>query len=812
MTSIIKFTALSGAQNEDPNCYLLQVDEFTFLLDCGWDEWFSDTIIMKIKKHMGQIDAVLLSFPDAQHLGCLPYLIGKMGMNCPIYATVPVYKMGQMFMYDLFQSHHNTEDFDKFTLDDVDSAFDRIIQLKHNQTVTLKDKGQGLSITPIHAAHIIGGTSWKIVKADEEGEIVYAVDFNHKRERHLNGCTLLESVGSGAGRTGVMGSTCPPQLLITDAYNASYQQARRKLRDEELLTKIIETMRADGNVLIAVDTAGRVLELAILLDQLWRDSRSGLGAYSLAMINNVTYNVVEFAKSMMEWMSEKIINSFTDQRNSPFQFKHLKLCHNLGDLAQVPHPKCVLASTTDMECGFARQLFVRWCSDPRNSVIITGRTSKGTLARKLIDDPSVATLNLEVRKRVPIVGEELDEYERKRSAKKALERKNMQDESSDESDAEEAKGPIVKHDLMVSAEPTKKSGGFFKQAKKTFPMFPYVETRLKWDEYGEIINPDDYRTSDATGNDEESRQNIQKQVEEKKEEEEKEEEESEVPTKCVRETRTVEVKCSVTYIDFEGRSDGESMLKIIQQIKPREVILVRGTPSNTMRFADALRRTLGAEVTAPGLAPVASSSDAIQVFTPAVDEVVDTTKERHIYQVKLRDSLVNTLRFFKAKDAEVCWLDSKLDYTEAVVNSVEVLSAMQIRKSHSDNSVKPISQEDDEEYLDGGTKMETDDDVNAGVPDLSNIDSANAIPTLIPIQSDEVRGHKTYFVNELRLSDFKQILMKEGIQAEFIGGVLVCNNSVAIRRNQQGLVDMEGCLSEDYYRIRELLYSQYAIL
>ena len=41
----------------------------------------------------------------------------------------------------------------------------------------------------------------------------------------------------------------------------------------------------------------------------------------------------------VEWMSDKIINSFTDQRNNPFHFKHLKLCHNLGDLAQVPHPK-----------------------------------------------------------------------------------------------------------------------------------------------------------------------------------------------------------------------------------------------------------------------------------------------------------------------------------------------------------------------------------------------------------------------------------------------------------------------------------------
>ena len=36
----------------------------------------------------------------------------------------------------------------------------------------------------------------------------------------------------------------------------------------------------------------------------------------------------------VEWMSDKIINSFTDQRNNPFH----KLCHNLSDLAQVPHP------------------------------------------------------------------------------------------------------------------------------------------------------------------------------------------------------------------------------------------------------------------------------------------------------------------------------------------------------------------------------------------------------------------------------------------------------------------------------------------
>ncbi len=66
-----------------------------------------------------------------------------------------------------------------------------------------------------------------------------------------------------------------------------------------MLANILQTLRNGGNVLITVDTAGRVLELIHMLDQLWRNKDSGLIAYSLALLNNVSYNVVEFAKSQV---------------------------------------------------------------------------------------------------------------------------------------------------------------------------------------------------------------------------------------------------------------------------------------------------------------------------------------------------------------------------------------------------------------------------------------------------------------------------------------------------------------------------------
>lgn len=89
-------------------------------------------------RYINRIDAVLITHPDLQHIGALPYLVGKCGLNCPIYATVPVYKMGQMFLYDFVLSKSAVEDFQFFDLDDVDSAFDKMVQLKYNQSLNLK--------------------------------------------------------------------------------------------------------------------------------------------------------------------------------------------------------------------------------------------------------------------------------------------------------------------------------------------------------------------------------------------------------------------------------------------------------------------------------------------------------------------------------------------------------------------------------------------------------------------------------------------------------------------------------------------------
>lgn len=63
--------------------------------------------------------------------------------------------------------------------------------------------------------------------------------------------------------------------------------------------------------------------------------------------------MVEFAKSQVEWMSDKVMKAFEDKRNNPFHFKHLKLCHSLKELSKVPEPK-VDSDRDDVN-------IVKWC-------------------------------------------------------------------------------------------------------------------------------------------------------------------------------------------------------------------------------------------------------------------------------------------------------------------------------------------------------------------------------------------------------------------------------------------------------------------
>ncbi|CAG0890838.1 unnamed protein product [Cyprideis torosa] len=785
MTSIIKLQALTGGGPEAPHCYMLQVDDCSVLLDCGWDEHCSVDLLKEVIANIGRLDAVLLSYADPLHLGALPYLVGKCGLACPIYATVPTLKMGQLFMYDLFQSRLSKEEFDLFSLDDVDNAFDRVTQLKYNQTVTMKGRGLGLTITPLNAGHMVGGTIWKILKDGEE-DILYAVDFNHKRERHLNGC-VLESLQR-------------PSMLITDAFNAKHVQDRRRTRDEQLMTKVLQTLRGGGDVLIATDTGGRVLELAHMVDHFWRQETSGLAAYSVAILNNVCFNVIEFSKSLLEWMSERLMRAFEGVRMNPFTLKHVAVCHTLEELEAVPSPKVVLASGPDVEYGFSRELFQRWCGNEKDTIILTQRTSKGTLARSLIDGTEgPPNLRLMIRDRIRLEGGELEQYleekERKRrSSEGAGGMMNHSRHLSGADEIDEVDDDSDDEDLLPSrsygADERKKGMGH------GGPMFYYSEEKPKTDDYGEPLKPDEFKYLETQGGGGGQREEAVEAMEVEVEGGERgglvglrrssrksdgvNGVSEEVPTKCVASIKNYPLRAKVAFIDFEGRSDGDSNKKLLAHIKPRRVVLVRGTAEGLAELRDTCRRSEGIE----------------RVFVQNGSEVIDATTESHIYQVLLKESLLSTVSFIPcAGKSEVAWINARVHFDDqSKFEAGEEEPKKTLPRSMSGSS-------------EGGQAKPAIPPLEPILPPTKG--ESEGIPT--PISSS--LEHPVQFINDLKLSDFKQILANCGIESEFTQGTLWCENgTVALKRLATGQVVIEGTLTPQFYQIRSLLYGQYAVI
>lgn len=695
-----------------------------------------------------QADFLLLSHGDILHLGLVVYAY-KQGMNCPIYATLPVANMGRQALIDAVNSKILTEEFDMFTKQDIDDVFNKIVKLKYSESVALAGKCFGIVITPFPAGHSLGGTIWRIKK--DTDDIIYAINYNHRRERHLN-ATVLESFTK-------------PSVVITDAYNGNNVQISRNKRDSELLDTLLSTLRGDGNVLIPVDSSLRVLELAHLMDQLWSYQQL---SFPLLLLTTNAVQTIEFARSMLEWMGEAAIKHFSNTRETPFDFKCLRLCQSVADVEKYPQPRVVLASLNSLDSGMAKDLFVSTCDNDKNVVLLVDRSYPDSLSRTLYNmfcNTSALTrsrsVSVKVQKRVPLEGEELEAYQRvehEKQQKHYLEellnerkRKLIEEEvdETNENELADEDDQLLffgdKYDYFTKQQDQRQNAlAFFANEQKTV-CYPSTEhKRSKVDEYGEEVSEEDFVNKhfeqaklDYLKGDTLS---MMAQHEMNAYIDPVDEYLAARPTKCVSYDLNLDVLCQVKFIDFEGLSDGKSVKTILQHIQPKKLILIRGTEEATNSIVDFLTEREFIED---------------DIIVPKVGELVNISAATNIYQIKMTDSLMSSLKFSRVNDYELAFLGGRVMYEE-----------------------------------------------DSDVPVLDILPAA-----------EKWKGHDPITVGDTKLTELKRILTNIGIHADFDRGALIVGLSreIRVQRTEKGLM-LEGPFTPDFYKIRKYIYRLNAIL
>jgi len=89
------------------------------------------------------------------------------------------------------------------------------------------------------------------------------------------------------------------------------------------------------------------------------------------------------------------------------------------------------------------------------------------------------------------------------------------------------------------------------------------------------------------------------------------------------------VAAKIVQIDFEGRSDGESLKQVVLAIKPKHLILIMGNPYSTKAVYNFAKVFLDSKV-----------------FSPRIGQCLNLTFESYIYQVK-KFFLIQDVIFFQ---------------------------------------------------------------------------------------------------------------------------------------------------------------------
>jgi len=225
------------------------------------------------------------------------------------------------------------------------------------------------------------------------------------------------------------------------------------------------------------------------------------------------------------------------------------------------------------------------------------------------------------------------------------------------------------------------------------------------------------------------------------------------PFKVRIETTVVETHSKIGFVDFSGLHDQRSLSMLIPLIQPKKLILVGGSLSETNYLAN----------------------DCRQKLRPADGETVNASVDTNAWTVKLSEALVRRFHWQDVKGMGVVTLVGHLaataledeSQTEATRKKQKLMKKDPHKSPPADEVVSPTLKP----------------------PELAPL--LDVLPASMAAATRSVA--QPLHVGDLRLADLRKILQAGGHTAEFRGeGTLLIDELVAVRKSGTGRIEVEG--------------------
>eukprot|EP00472_Partenskyella_glossopodia_P006262 CAMPEP_0197522852 /NCGR_PEP_ID=MMETSP1318-20131121/7908_1 /TAXON_ID=552666 /ORGANISM="Partenskyella glossopodia, Strain RCC365" /LENGTH=864 /DNA_ID=CAMNT_0043075353 /DNA_START=73 /DNA_END=2667 /DNA_ORIENTATION=+ len=361
----LEFTPLGAGQEVGRSCHILSYKGITIMLDCGIHPGYSGITSLPFfdVQDIRNIDLLLVSHFHLDHAAALPYFLQKTAFRGRVFMTHPTKAIYHLLLQDFIKISTISADEMLFNEKDLDESMKKIEDINFHQTVTHK----GVKFWCLHAGHVLGAAMFVIEIADVR--ILYTGDYSRVEDRHLKAAEIPQRI---------------PDILIVEATFGVRSLSPIHDREKRFTDIVRRIVTRGGRCLIPVFALGRAQELLLLLEDFWARNPT-LQQFPVFYASWLTKQCMGVFHTYTNMMNARIQRANKDGR-SPFAFRHVRSLRG-RDFFSDDGPCVVLATPGMLQCGFSRELFESWCTDPKNGLVIAGYTVQSTLAHEVLREP-----------------------------------------------------------------------------------------------------------------------------------------------------------------------------------------------------------------------------------------------------------------------------------------------------------------------------------------------------------------------------------------------------------------------------------------
>jgi cleavage and polyadenylation specificity factor subunit 3 len=361
-----KFVALGGGSEVGRSCHIIQYKGKTIMLDAGVHPAFSGISALPFYDEfdLSTVDILLISHFHLDHAASLPYVMQHTNFKGRVFMTHPTKAIYRWLLTDFVKVTSIGSSTTLYSDEDLLESFDKIETVDYHSTMEV----DGIRFTAYHAGHVLGAAMYMIEISGLK--VLFTGDYSREESRHLNIAEV---------------PPMKPDILITESTFGTATHEPRLEKELRLTNLIHSTLMKGGNVLLPVFALGTAQELLLILDEYW-STHQDLESVNVYFASSLAKKCLTVFQTYVNMMNDNIRKAFRDENTNPFLFNHVKNIKNL-DRFEDFGPTVVVASPGMLQNGVSRELLEKWAPDSRNSVILTGYSVEGTLAKSLITEP-----------------------------------------------------------------------------------------------------------------------------------------------------------------------------------------------------------------------------------------------------------------------------------------------------------------------------------------------------------------------------------------------------------------------------------------